>query len=76
MRSILIAAAFLYFVIFQRFNGDALALVFVLAGYEFAYSTLRKEKNTLDNFLASERYQSNVDEFLTKKYPGYKPPAE
>ena len=73
VRCTLIVLAFLYLLGFQRFNRDAIYLVFIIAAYEFAYTTLRKEKNTIDNHLADERYRSCVDEFLKSKYPEYKP---
>lgn len=76
-RSTLIAFSMLYLVIFEKFNSDIWAwIVVVMAGYEFAYTTLRKEKNEIDNILAAERYRKKVNKFLRKTYPGYKPLQE
>ena len=75
-RSTLIAFALLYLIIYENFNGAAIGALIVMAGYEFAYTILRKEKNEIDNILAAERYRKEVNRFLRKTYPGYKPPRE
>ena len=76
-RSTLIALSMLYLIIFEKLNSDIWAwIVMVMTGYEFAYTTLRKKKNELDNILAAERYGKMVNKLLRKTYPGYKPPQK
>lgn len=76
-RSTLIAFSMLYLIIFQNLNSAIWAwIVMVMAGYEFAYSSLRKEKNEIDNILSAERYRTEVNRFLRKTYPEYKLPQE
>ena len=71
----MIALALLYFILFKSFKEDVICFLFVIVGYEFAYTTLRKEKNIIDNYMADKRYRVTVDEFLIQTYPGYKPPS-
>lgn len=75
-RGTLIAFALLYFIIFESSNSAVIWALIVIAGYECAYTALRKEKNMIDNILADMAYSNNVDEFLRETYPGYKPPQE
>ena len=51
-------------------------LFLVVASYEFAYYTVRQEKNELDHLLAREHYQRRVDEFLQSAFPGWSPEPE
>lgn len=73
IRATLIAVVTVYLLFFHRDIGEATVLPWVIASYEFAYYTLRKEKNELDYLLARERYTQRVNEFLQKVYPGWKP---
>jgi hypothetical protein len=76
-RSGLIAFLLLYLIIYEKINSNIWAwMVMVMVGYEFAYTALRKEKNEIENILATERYRKNVNEFLRKTYPEYKPPRK
>lgn len=72
-RSTLIAAVTVYLLFFHRDIGEAQVLPWIIVSYEFAYYTLRKEKNELDYLLAQERYAQRVDELLQRVYPGWKP---
>jgi len=75
VRSTLIAFLMLYLINLENFNSDRLAwIVMVMIGYEFAYTTLRKEKNEIDNIFADEWYRKKVNKFLRKTYPEYKLP--
>jgi hypothetical protein len=76
-RSTLIALLILYVIIYENFNSDIFAwFAMGMIGYEFAYTTLRKEKNEIDNLLAAEWYRKKVNKFLRKTYPEYKLPKE
>ena len=76
LRVALIAIVTVYLFYFHRDIGEARVLPYIIASYEFAYFTLRKEKNELDLLLAQERYTRRVDEFLQKLYPAWKPEPE
>lgn len=73
LRVALIVIVAIYLFYSHRDIGEARLLPWVIAAYEFAYYTLRKEKNELDHLLAKERYTRRVDEFLHELYPASKP---
>lgn len=76
-RSALIAFLLLYLILHGKINSNIWAwIVMVLVGYEIAYTALRKEKNEIENVLATEHYRKNVNKFLRKTYPEYKTPPK
>ncbi|WP_457325851.1 hypothetical protein [Roseateles sp. P5_E11] len=73
LRVALLAAATIYLFYFHRGIGEARVLPWIIACYEFAYYTLRKEKDEQDHLLARERYTSRVDELIHALHPRWKP---
>ena len=73
VRGSLIGSTLVYGSFFHGMGETSFALVFVIACYEFAYYTLRQDKNAGDFKMRVMRHSEDVDALIKKLYPGWKP---
>lgn len=76
VRWITIIACLLYSLYFYNFNNQnsfaIWTVFFAIAGYEIAYSDLKKEINANKSFIAMESYKLKVNELFFRLYPQLK----
>ena len=64
LRRLALIAGFALIIAFQRHNEIAFFLLFVVAGYEFAYGNAAKVRADLVDMQAKERLRIKVDKYL------------
>lgn len=76
LRRLALIAGFAWIIAFHRHNEIAFFLLFIVGAYEFAYGNAAKVRADLEDMQARERLRIEVDKYLCKTFPGYKPPKE
>lgn len=74
LRRLALIAAFAWIIAFHHHNVIGLNLLLIVGAYEIAYGNAAKVRADLMDMQERERLRIDVDKYLRKTFPGYKPP--